>query len=156
MSSTPTQMTTLINHIRPGLATTVVVLTFLHIGRISSFRFVLAAYQGQGPALFAINGLGDFLVGLTAPFLAVWLWRQRGLRLWTTAMVWNAIALVDLVIGFFLNVLAPGAGAFQVSLSLLGSAILPLCHILALLFLTRLRVRNYYLGLAYEMRERHS
>ena len=140
-----------------GLVFTVVVLTALHTYRIGSFFYTfIPASQGQEPAVHMIPGLGDFLVGLTAPLLAFWLWQGRGLVLWTTAIMWHSLALADLLVGLSLPFLLPSSSTGRPSSFLLYIPlfIIPLTHVVAVSLLSRRRsIITFYLPW---LKEKHS
>ncbi len=84
-------------------------LTLTQVWRIGGGLFLFEMLRGNLPAAFAIPaGVGDILMGVTAPFVALGL-RRGGALTWATAIVWNALGITDLVYAVTLGLLA-GAG----------------------------------------------
>lgn len=66
--------------------------------RILGISFLTLHAQGLLPALFAYSaGYGDILVGATAPFVAIWYYRQLPYAR-QIAIAWNVVGVVDLVV----------------------------------------------------------
>lgn len=90
-------------------AVPVATLHVLQSWRVLGVVFIVLMVQGQLPAHFALPaGWGDIFVGVTAPLVALLLVRGgRGAR--TTAVLWNAFGLFDLVVavGMGTGTLAP-------------------------------------------------
>jgi hypothetical protein len=77
----------------------------LQVWRIEGVVFLVLLWLGQLPALFAAPaGIGDLLIGVTAPWMARNVFspvsgsRRRGL-----AVVWNLLGLADLVLAISLG-----------------------------------------------------
>jgi hypothetical protein len=86
----------------------VVYLTAIETLRLVGAVFLLEWSRGNLPAVFAIPaGVGDVLVALTAPLVALSL-RRPGRRRWAVAIAWNALGITDLV---YAIALAAGSGA---------------------------------------------
>ena len=70
---------------------------------IMTYRLVVAggfADLGEGtPEFWVVALTGDTFMGLTAPIVAYLLWKNRGLAIWTTAIVWYAIGIKDYLAG---------------------------------------------------------
>lgn len=82
-----------------------VALAVLQLGRLRAFEFFRLAHDGvlswtfAGPA-----GVGDLVIGLTAPLIALGLWRRGpSSRRW--ALIWNVAGILDLVMAVALGVL---------------------------------------------------
>ena len=73
-------------------------LIWVQIDRVAGFIFLLYLYYGILPATFAIPAaVGDFLTGVTAPFVALALARrQRHAVMWATA--WNLFGILDMIV----------------------------------------------------------
>ena len=76
--------------------------------RIVGGVFLVLLVAGQLPAVFALPaGIGDVLVGVAAPFVAVALWRQPQRR--ALGIAFNALGLLDLIVAIGIGVaVAPG------------------------------------------------
>lgn len=101
--------------------------------------------RGNLPAVFAVPaGVGDFLVGLTAPLVAVSLLRKRKAVVWAAAITWNALGITDLVYAVTLGVLS-GQTYVQTSyLAVTLAFFVPLfiiSHIITVLLLLRKDVK---------------
>ena len=72
-------------------------LIWVQIDRVAGFIFLFYLYYGILPASFAIPAaVGDFLTGVTTPFVALALARrQRHAVMWATA--WNLFGILDLI-----------------------------------------------------------
>src|SRR5262245_6936281 len=73
-------------------------LIWVQIDRVAGFIFLLYLYYGILPASFAIPAaVGDFLTGVTTPFVALALARrQRRAVMWATA--WNLFGILDMIV----------------------------------------------------------
>jgi hypothetical protein len=79
----------------------------LHVWRLEGLVFLALMLQGRVPALWALPaGLGDVLVGVTAPWVARGLEHPDGRR---RAIAWTAFGMADLVVAVALGVMTnPG------------------------------------------------
>jgi hypothetical protein len=79
----------------------------LHIWRLEGLVFLVLMVQGRVPALWAVPaGVGDLLVGATAPWIARGLERPGGRR---RAIAWTVFGMADLVVAVALGVMTnPG------------------------------------------------
>jgi hypothetical protein len=67
--------------------------------RVVGGIFLIAYFQDDIPGEFAIPaGVGDMLVGITAPFVAIYLARAGAQRAWPVVTAWCALGIADLVI----------------------------------------------------------
>jgi len=93
----------MVRAVRPHLVIAV------QVYRILGFVFLVLFAQGRLPGIFAIPaGVGDILIGVTAPLAALLVWKEhrwgKGL-----ALVWNVAGIYDLVQAVALGFLtAPG------------------------------------------------
>src|SRR5262245_33722518 len=73
-------------------------LIWVQIDRVAGFIFLFYLYYGILPARFAIPAaVGDFLTGVTAPFIALALARRRRHAImWATA--WNLFGILDMIV----------------------------------------------------------
>jgi hypothetical protein len=79
----------------------------LHLWRLEGLVFLVLMWQGRVPALWALPaGLGDILVGATAPWVARGLDGPGGRR---RAIAWTVFGMADLVVAVALGVMTnPG------------------------------------------------
>ncbi len=84
-----------------------VALTIVQTWRIGGVTFLVLAAHGLLPAVFALPaGLGDFAIGLTAPFVALYL-ANAGRK--NSFIAWHVLGMIDLVMAVSLGVLASPA-----------------------------------------------
>lgn len=73
-------------------------LTAIQTYRIFGVSFLTLHAQGLLPATFAFPaGYGDILVGVTAPFVALWYFFQKPYAR-QIAIVWNIVGIADLIV----------------------------------------------------------
>lgn len=84
-------------------------LTLLNTWRVVGIVFIALYLQDLLPAQFALPaGIGDVIIGLTAPMVAYVLWKHPARR--RLAITFHALGLLDLVLAITLGVTsAPGA-----------------------------------------------
>ena len=99
---------------------------------------------GEGTPDFWIVAIsGDVFMGLTAPIVAVLLWKKRGMAIWITAIVWHAIGIKDYLAGSqFLGVALPGYATVGMLAPIFVVGIT--FHLICIFLLSRYRRR--YLG----------
>jgi hypothetical protein len=82
------------------------------IARLIGAIFLVRYFMGDMPGAFALPaGIGDVLIGLTAPIVA-WLYTTRGDRVRGLAIAWNILGILDLVNALVLGFLAFGLRVF--------------------------------------------
>jgi hypothetical protein len=122
----------------------------LHLWRLEGLVFLILMWQGRVPALWALPaGIGDVIVGATAPWIARVLDRPGGRR---RAIAWTLFGMADLVVAVALGVMTnpgptqvfypvPNAEMLtQYPLSLVPTFLVPLAftlHVVTLLQLWR-------------------
>jgi hypothetical protein len=77
----------------------------IQVFRVLGVVFLLRYVQGTLPGVFAIPaGIGDFVTGITAPFVAYWYYKQKP---WSRgiAIAWNIFGLADLVNALVIGIL---------------------------------------------------
>jgi hypothetical protein len=79
----------------------------LHVWRLVGIVFLLLMASGELPALWALPaGIGDILIGVTAPWVASDVETRRGRR---RAVIWNLFGMADLVVAVGLGIMtSPG------------------------------------------------
>jgi len=90
----------------------------------------------------------DIVVAMAAPFVAIALWRARGLWVWVTAIVFFTVSIIDHLDAITAGLLAPAPQIFGGG-SGPSPAVVPglqmLIDIVALWLLTRRNQKRYYL-----------
>ena len=77
-------------------------LTWLHVWRLEGIVFLILMWKGQMPALWALPaGIGDIIVGVTAPWVAKGAGTAAGK---TRAIVFNLFGMLDLIVAVGLGV----------------------------------------------------
>ena len=93
----------------------------------------------------------DIVVAVAAPFMAIALWRARGLWVWVTAIVFFTVSIIDHLDAITAGLLAPTPQIFGGG-SGPSPAIVPglqlLIDLVALWLLLRPNVKRYYLDTA--------
>jgi hypothetical protein len=115
-----------------------------HTLRVVGVLFLIVMAQGHLPAAFALPaGLGDIVIGVSAPFVA---WRLAGGTGRTGAVRFNVLGILDLVvagiIGFML--LPSTAPLTLLPLALIPTTAVPLALALHIVSLRRLRTAPRY------------
>lgn len=129
----------------------IAVLALLQTIRILAYPLAQDVLAGRESLEWLYPAYVDMFVGITAPFVAFAIWRRTGLAVWTTAIVWFVISILDHLdaVTVVLNVTAPlpksfpGSSPSVAAISLLVQSAL---EGLALVALTRPKLRAQYLG----------
>ena len=120
----------------------VIGLTALMVHRLAAlFSF---SDLGEGtPDFWVVAFTGDTFIGVTAPIVAFMLWKNRGLAVWTTAIVWHVIGIKDYSAGAqFAALETPDGMSASVILPVFAVGIS--VHLLCIFLLVR--CRRHYLG----------
>ena len=73
--------------------------------RVVGVGFIILYFQGSLPALFAFSaGIGDIIVGITAPFVALACYLKKSYSK-NLAVAWNILGILDLVIAISVGIL---------------------------------------------------
>lgn len=81
----------------------------IQVFRVLGVVFLLRYAQGTLPGVFAIPaGIGNFITGITAPFVAYWYYKQKP---WSRgiAIIWNIFGIADLVNALAIGILSSPA-----------------------------------------------
>lgn len=91
---------------RPMRRMLLALLTIVHLPRLfgGSARIV-ATWSGALPSMHYLPGIGDALIGASAPAVALLLLRDRLPRTLRVANAWNLLGAVDLLLAVPINVL---------------------------------------------------
>ena len=102
--------------------------------------FLVEWQRGNLPAAFAIpGGVGDILVGISAPIVAFSLGKSGALG-WAAALTWNALGLADLVFAVSVGTLAGPTFILNSYLFIIPALLVPIAvilHLSAIVLLTR-------------------
>ncbi len=122
-------------------------LMLVQVYRVGGAVFLVALSQGLLPATFAIPaGIGDILVGITAP-LAVLALRRGALLGWVAAIAWNILGILDLVVAITEGSIAMPPALTTIPLVLIPTVAVPIAmalHIAALALLLQRPMRTYF------------
>lgn len=106
---------------------------------------MLELQRGNLPPTFAIPaGVGDVLVGVTAPIVALLL-RRGGPIIWAIAITWNVLGIIDLIYAVTLGLLAQAQFVLTSYLRIIPQFFVPMfaiVHIATVLLLVRKEVRS--------------
>lgn len=123
----------------------------IQVIRILAFQLAQDVLAGRESIAWLYPAYVDMFVGITAPFVAFAIWRRTGLVVWTTAIVWFTISIVDHLdaVTVALNATGPlphslpGGSQSGVVISLLVGVML---EGIILVSLTRAKLKSHYLG----------
>ena len=72
----------------------------LQIPRLVAVTLIASVSNGEDAPAWMYPAILDLVIAVAAPFLAVALWKWRGLAVWTLTVVYLTVSIVDHV-GFF-------------------------------------------------------
>ena len=130
----------------------IAVLALIQVIRVMAFQLAQDVLAGRESIAWLYPAYVDMFIGITAPFVAFAIWRRTGLAVWTTAIVWLTISIVDHLdaVTVALNATGPlprslpGGSPSGVVISLLVGVVL---EGIVLVSLTRAKMKSHYLGL---------
>jgi len=131
---------------RPRAKTIIIIITAVMTIRVAAIMFLPEAARPESPLVsFLIPFLGDTIVGLTAPIIAVLLWKWNTLGAWTAAIAWHTLAIWDSASAAVLVTVAgdirPFAGA---GVGVTPLIVITLLGLVNLYLLSGRSVRYYY------------
>jgi len=124
-------------------------LALFQIVRVLAYFIIQDVLAGITPDAWLFPALTDVFVGATALFVAIGLWRGKGLAVWTSAIVFFCISISDHLDA--ITVVLTNKGPRPAMMSGAPSAIvtqlavMSLLEALAVWALTRKSLRNHYL-----------
>jgi hypothetical protein len=134
---------------RPRLIIGLIVWVMLQLPRLIAIPLIQGVLDDTESDAWMFPAILDIVVAVAAPFLAVALWRARGLWVWVTAMVFFTVSIVDHLDAITAGLLAPPPQVFGGG-SGPSPAVVPslqmLIDIVALWLLMRRNVKRYYLA----------
>ena len=137
--------------------------------RVAGGLFLIVYLQGDIPGEFAVPaGVGDVLIGIAAPFVAVHLSRRGVQKAWPAVLAWCTVGILDLVVavgtGFLtapstlqqLSLDDPNTAIVSYPLVLIPTFLVPVSILLHVLVIARLRARTRALPVARASRPREA
>ena len=125
-----------------------IVWVVLQVPRLIAVPLIQGVLDGTESDAWMFPAILDVVVAAAVPFMAVALWRARGLWVWVTAMVFFTVSIVDHLDAITAGLLAPTPQIFGGG-SGPSPAVVPglqlLIDLVALWLLTRRNVKRYYL-----------
>jgi hypothetical protein len=128
-----------------------VVWVVLQVPRLIAIPLIQGVLDDTEDDAWMFPAILDIVVAVAAPFMAVALWRARGLWVWVTAIVFFTVSIIDHLDAITAGLLAPTPQIFGGG-SGPSPAIVPglqlLIDLVALWLLLRPNVKRYYLDTA--------
>lgn len=97
----------------------VVLFTLMLAGRAMTLAFlgeVGSGAAGAPPDAWWMPLIGDAVIGLSAPLIALLVWRGRGLAAFSVVLIWNALGIWDAMSAFLVHVSVPWPDFFMVQI----------------------------------------
>jgi hypothetical protein len=128
-----------------------VVWVVLQVPRLIAIPLIQGVLDDTEDDAWMFPAILDIVVAVAAPFMAIALWRARGLWVWVTAIVFFTVSIIDHLDAITAGLLAPTPQIFGGG-SGPSPAIVPglqlLIDLVALWLLLRPNVKRYYLDTA--------
>ena len=128
-----------------------VVWVMLQVPRLIAIPLIQGVLDDTESDAWMFPAILDIVVAVAAPFMAIALWRARGLWVWVTAIVFFTVSIIDHLDAITAGLLAPTPQIFGGG-SGPSPAIVPglqlLIDLVALWLLLRPNVKRYYLDTA--------
>lgn len=129
----------------------IAVLALVQTIRVFAFQLAQDVMAGTAPLEWLYPAYLDIVVGATAPFVAFGIWRRTGLAVWTAAIIWFTVSIIDHLdaLTVILNSSGPLPASFPASdassatMFLAGSVVI---EALAALALARKSLRTHFLA----------
>ncbi|MCI0554003.1 MAG: hypothetical protein L0287_23895 [Anaerolineae bacterium] len=125
-------------------------LAMFQIIRVLAYSLIQDVLAGVFPEAWLFPALMDVFIGVTAPFVAIGLWRGKGLAIWTSAIVFFALSISDHLDAMTVLLTTTGplpawtGGNASSTVTML--AVMSLVEAFAIWVLTRKSLRNHYLS----------
>lgn len=133
-----------------------IVWVVLQVPRLIAIPLIQGVLDDTESDAWMFPAILDIVVAVAAPFMAVALWRARGLWVWVTAIVFFTVSIVDHLDAITAGLLAPTPQIFGGG-SGPSPAVVPglqlLIDIVALWLLMRRNVKRYYLDTTAQARQ---
>jgi hypothetical protein len=128
-----------------------VVWVVLQVPRLIAIPLIQGVLDDTEDDAWMFPAILDIVVAVAAPFMAIALWRARGLWVWVTAIVFFTVSIIDHLDAITAGLLAPPPQIFGGG-SGPSPAVVPglqlLIDLVALWLLLRPNVKRYYLDTA--------
>lgn len=129
----------------------IAVLALIQVSRIMAYPLAQDVLAGRESIAWLYPAYVDMFVGVTAPFVAFGIWRRTGLGVWTAAIVWFTISILDHLdaVTAALHTTGPlpavfgGGSPSQTAIFLLVASAI---EGVAILSLARGKLKSHYLG----------
>ena len=127
----------------------VAIWALIQVSRITAFSITQDVSAGVDSAAWLFPAFMDMFSGITAPFVAFFIWRKIGLAVWVTAIVWFILSIsdhIDALTALFTvplpqSMLAMGSSGFMTVL--LVNTVL---DVTVLILLTGKKMKSHYLS----------
>lgn len=125
-------------------------LALFQIIRVFAFSMIQDILVGKTPDAWLFPAMTDVFIGVTALFVAIALWKGKGLAVWTTAIVFFCISISDHLDAITVVLTTKGPlpammnGAPSSTATML--AVMTLVEAFAIWALTSIRLRTHYLS----------
>ena len=133
-----------------------IVWVVLQVPRLIAIPLIQGVLDGTESDAWMFPAILDIVVAVAAPFMAVALWRARGLWVWVTAIVFFTVSIVDHLDAITAGLLTPTPQIFGGG-SGPSPAVVPglqlLIDLVALWLLMRRNVKRYYLDTTAQERQ---
>ena len=133
---------------RPRLIIGLIAWVVLQMPRLIAIPLIQGVLDDTESDAWMFPAILDIVVAAAAPFMAVALWRARGLWVWVTAQLFFAVSIIDHLDAITAGLLTPAPQVFGGG-SGPSPAVVPglqlLIDAVALSLLLRRNVKNYYL-----------
>ena len=125
-------------------------LALFQLIRVLAYPIIQAVFAGENAEAWLFPAMMDVFVGLTALFVAIGIWRGKGLAVWTSAIVFFCLSISDHLDAITVVLTSKGphpammSGAPSAIATQLG--VMTLLEVLAIWALTTKSLRNHYLA----------
>ena len=126
------------------------VLALFQITRVMAFSIITDALSGANAEAWLFPAMMDVFVGVLALFVAIGIWRGKGLAVWTAAIVFFVLSISDHIDAITVVLTSKGPAPAMMSGAPSSMAIMltvmSLVEVLAIFALTSKGMRDHYLA----------
>lgn len=129
---------------------TIAILALFQITRVLAFSMIKDVLAGITPDAWLFPAMTDVFIGAASFFVALGLWKGKGLAVWTSAIVFFVLSISDHLDAITVVLTTKGPlpammnGAPSSTATML--AVMTLVEVFAILTLTSKRLRDHYLS----------